>query len=279
MVDRCNYIEDTDDTLGAVEAKAYLGRHDIYEFRVPYTVSHIGDWAFAGARNLERLWLPARNIEFGRCVFDKCVRLRNVFLYGKDGEAYTSSESASRVLADYLTKICGFTSAWCFRGGEWNEYLRGDECGGGMSAYDRELIRYISLPEDEGFEPMWFGGEEDYDDATTNVGKYMHEKRMERIGVVYDRLAGSVRPGGEVSERLYEYFRKLMPETFLYLCEREPENVDFFHCFLESGCVTKDILPYVHTFCHKLSTENNALLLEYERNMPNTSDVFDIFSL
>lgn len=275
-------MTDTEQIQGGadcVEAKAYLGRMDIYELRVPCCVTRIGNWAFAGMRRLERLWLPARDIEFGKCVFDKCESLKEVFLYDEHDPTGAVNSSSARVLADYLTRVRGSTAAWSFCGGMWNKYLCGDGDADNASEYDRELLRYIEAPEEDGFEPMWFGGEEDYDDTTTNVEKYRHAKRMERTGVIYNRISQKVGLCVQSREELLAALRRMMPDTFTYLCEREPENTEYFCSFIEAGCVGEDTLPYIHTFCHMLSTENNARLLAYERKLTNTSAVFDRFSL
>lgn len=264
-----------------ISAKAYLGRQDIRELRVPAQVHQIGSWAFSHMKNLKTIWLPNRFIAFGRDVFDACKELEEIRLYGEDQSV--KNENATRLLADAMV------------------YLRAEDlcipaCGTmeWMRRYDGRLLAYLHGDEDADFDYMWFGGEEDYDDTDTNVAKYRKEKRMIKAERIYNRLLQSDFLADETRTSLYAFLRRMIPdensavpenrwdvrdESLEVICQRHNRDIRYIRIFTDAGCMNERNLDYIMSHTDTLSTELKAWLLGYRENKLARRDVDAEFAL
>ncbi len=57
-----------------------LYNHNIVHFRIPSSVTHIGDRAFSGCRSLTSIELPSSVTHIGDRAFDECIRLTSIEL-------------------------------------------------------------------------------------------------------------------------------------------------------------------------------------------------------
>lgn len=264
-----------------VSAKAYLGRQDISEILVPRQVTKIGNWAFSHMKNLKVIWIPAQSIEFGRDVFDECIRLEEVRLYGEGMSV--ANANATHLLADALVYLKG-------------ESLCTPDCGTAewMERYDALLADYLHADEDADFDFMWFGGEEDYDDTDTNVAKYRKEKRMIKAELIYNRLLEPDHLATKVRETLYECLRQMVPESSLaiskksvdicnesleLICQKYSQDVRYIKIFTDAGCMTEKNADYIMEHAKSLGTELKAWLLGYRERELAKRDVDEEFAL
>lgn len=264
-----------------VSAKAYLGRQDIREILVPVQVTQIGNWAFSHMKNLKVIWIPAQSIEFGRDVFDECIRLEEVRLYGEDMSV--TNANATHLLADALVYLKG-------------ESLCTPDCGTAewMERYDALLVDYLHADEDADFDFMWFGGEEDYDDTDTNVAKYRKEKRMIKAELIYNRLLESDHLATNVREVLYACLKQMIPESkdaipkgtvdisnesLELICQKYSQDVRYIKIFTDAGCMTEQNADYIIELAKSLGTELKAWLLGYRERELAKRDVDEEFAL
>ena len=95
------YLEIPDEIHGLVvtgiEKKAMLGSRALREAALPAQLCEIGDWAFASCRQLEKVWIPRRQIRFGRGVFKGCGNLLQIPF--REEENRVLSEKVSGLLA------------------------------------------------------------------------------------------------------------------------------------------------------------------------------------
>ena len=61
-----------------IERKEYLGMQKICQVSCSAQVTHIGDWAFAGCKNLTAISIADPSCTLGKEVFLKCPKLKGI---------------------------------------------------------------------------------------------------------------------------------------------------------------------------------------------------------
>ncbi len=157
-----------------IAAKAYLSRKDIEELILPERTERIGNWAFAHMKKLERLIVPCRELILGKEILKGCDELVHIGVR----ERGTQRDDAGCLLAA-VVRLLGA-----------QELLIPPELGSRewMARFDGTVCAFLERTDDSDFQPMWFGGEEDYDDNDTNIEQFRKKRRAEKLELTVLRL-------------------------------------------------------------------------------------------
>lgn len=157
-----------------IAAKAYLSRKDIEELILPERTERIGNWAFAHMKKLERLIVPCRELILGKEILKGCDALAYISVRERE----TQTDDAGCLLAAAI-RLLGA-----------QELLTPPELGSRewMARFDGTVCAFLERTDDSDFQPMWFGGEEDYDDNDTNIEQFRKKRRAEKLELTVLRL-------------------------------------------------------------------------------------------
>lgn len=151
--------------------KAFLGLKGLREVSIPDSVNRFGDWAFAQCIHLTTVNLDGNINEknFGRAVFDGCLRLERINLTDSEDEALPGLLAAvvGRLPAEYLQRDSEI--------GEPNWYLK----------WDMSLTGYLRQDDHEGSVNAALCGEEDisYDGIGSVDGELLGADKSYILGV------------------------------------------------------------------------------------------------
>ncbi len=266
--------------LTAIAPKAYLSRKDIEELILPDTLEEIGNWAFAHMKKLRKLVVPCREIRLGKEVFKGCEALEQVLIEGKrkvscvdvvfdTDMADRASVDASYLLAASLRYFGAqeLFAPLCFADMEWFAQL------------DAGFFAFLDGCDENGFNPMWFGGEEDYDDNDTNVEIYRRIRQKEKISVVMCRLLHDAYLNGENRGRYVAFLQKALSDDdskvlWEFLSEQYAENSGLIRVLTEAGCIHMQNRENVLQWFSGIGAEGKALLLAWYTEQAEHEDFF-----
>ncbi len=149
-------------------------------------VRTIGDWAFAGCRELVRIALPRGIEQIGRDAFQGCDKLEEAFVSHCEGsfceeKAWSEAERAGAGLMAlalrYFPDASKLFAAMREGNSEW------------IGAWDEACKKFLEEEEAVGFKPFLAGGEEDYEDAAKALEEHCRKKRLIKAEMIYKRLA------------------------------------------------------------------------------------------
>lgn len=261
--------------LTEIAPKAYLSRKDIEELVLPDTIEEIGNWAFAHMKKLRRLVVPCREIRLGKEVFKGCEALEQVCIESWQAECGVErcrkkeAADAAYLLAAALRYFCAqelfvpqsfATQAW-------------------FAQVDTEFFYFLSGCDENGFNPMWFGGEEDYNDNDTNVEIYRRLRQKEKLSVIMCRLLHDAQMTGECRERYHSFLRSLLLDgeaevLWQFLAGQYAENSGLISVLTESGCVSAQNREAVLQRLSGIGAEGKALLLTWYTGQTGNGDFF-----
>ncbi len=169
-----------------IEKKAYLGREDLEELVIEEEIDQIGDWAFAGCRNLRRIVLPATVSEIGREIFKDSFALSMIAVCSREilqqsGIFPMLSKQEmilARLRADSFMHFPPVMPA---------EMIGTDPEKWVPTLTDR-LLAFLIRPDDAGFVPFLASGEEDYEEGDAARELFMEKRRRAKCQAVVDRL-------------------------------------------------------------------------------------------
>ena len=153
---------------------------------MPGEVRTIGDWAFAGCRELVRIALPLGIEQIGRDAFQGCDKLEEAFVYQSEG---SFCEEAARSEAE---RVGAGLLALALRYFPEASILLATMREGGNSwtcAWDEACKKFLEEEDAVGFRPFLAGGEEDYEDAAKALEEHCRKKRLIKAEMIYKRLA------------------------------------------------------------------------------------------
>lgn len=246
--------------LKEIEAKAYLSRKDIEELILPKEVERIGNWAFAHMKNLKKLIVPCREILLGKEVLKGCDSLEQICI------DKTGQENQDGIGDDGAFRDMSYLLAAAFRYLNAQELFMPQEAGSRawMAAFDSRLCAFVTGGDEAGFEPMWFGGEEDYDDNDTNVELYRRKRQQEKLKVVVLRLIHDT----FLTETDRARFQAFLKHALLYedaeafwqaLVGTYKDDSCLIHVLADAGCLQDQ--PLALRMLSDICPEGKAILL------------------
>ena len=247
-------------TLSEIGPKEYLSRKDVEELILPIQVERIGNWAFAHMKNLKRIVFPRKQLMLGKEILKGCDRLKQVCI---ESEA---ADDASYLLAAAVVDMGeqGFLVPEQVGSAEWTEH------------FDHTLQDFIYSQDETGFQPMWFGGEEDYDDNDTNVELYRRKRQKEKVKLVILRLCHNTFLTPKTRNVYYEFLQSLLVknvqgdkadefanELWQMIGADYGQDGEVITCLLDAGCITIQNREIVMEALQEIAPEGKALLLSY----------------
>lgn len=191
---------DEKDPYTVIGAKAFLSCKNVYEIKLPDTISEIGAWAFAHMKELKRVIVPARKISIGKDAFLDCENLKEIIIYPND----TSNQGLPYLLASCITILKANELLDFKMVAEQNE----EWC----RLYDKELIKYIYQTDDKNFQPVivgWFNDEGEEE----QLERYIQKVKIDKINLSFLRLKYESNTEDDVKEKLISYIKSQMEQS------------------------------------------------------------------
>lgn len=224
--------------IKVISPKAHFNDRKLTEAVIEPGTEEIGDWAFAKCTNLRKVVIPA-GCRISARAFEDCLSLTSVVVY--DCVTETETVLSEQFQEDDLSHLLGLAIRnWpdmadlIIRGvsGEYQDREGTDSEVPGL--IDSRLKLYLAEPDDAGFMPFLAGGEEDYDDVEEARRRYVQDRVVNKVFLVYERIriAGpDAAPPGYV-----DYLRRYNPEiTFAVLMMHGPHVSEYRSLYFDLG--------------------------------------------
>lgn len=247
-----------------IPAKAYLGDRTTTSLVIADEITAIGDWAFAHMKELRSIMFPKKEITFGKEIFLGCEKLETVYVVTTEKEQVDArinlqEEKAARLLAKLLMTLS------C-------QELLTPECVGETAWYtkaDEKITAYLSQADEAGFSPVFFGGEEDYEeDVRSSQELFVKTVCQKKVELLLCRLEDK-NGLGDAQKSFYEH---CLLERFIHqketfwevLVKNSQKRMEGFSIFLQAGCVNEKTKEWVSQQESALPMEARAMLLQYQ---------------
>ena len=261
-----------------IAPKAFLSCKTIESLKLPMTLESIGDWAFAHMHNLTDLYLPARNITLGKKVFLDCENLQRIHIMndtsGKEGlsemlGAAVTILKNTDLLQPHLAGSCDTHKAW-------------------LADFDTALEEFLTLEDNHGFEPVFYGWFNDDDVYSTQLPLFLKKKRTGKLTLAFKRLRYSMHLTEHLRELLQAYLADHMPwgakteeHTITWdllpgYCQDEPVYIQILE---QAGAFETAHIPALIDHLQDASAEVIAYLLNLQSTSQRSNDFFEHSSL
>lgn len=261
-----------------IAPKAFLSCKSIQSLQLPKQLEGIGDWAFAHMQNLTDLYLPAKPISLGKKVFLDCESLQHIHLYADNSE----NPGLSQLLGAAITILQNMQL--------FQPHLAGNQAthAAWLGDFDTALESFITSPDEQDFEPVFYGWFNDEDADSTQLPKYLHKQRAKKLHLAFLRLRYPKHLQEPLKKLLQEYLADHMPEgkdahrhTITWeLLPRYCSN-DIMHIQLlsQASALSRANIPEVIAHLPDASPEIIAYLLRLQADLQENISFFDNFSL
>lgn len=260
-----------------IAPKAFLSCKSVSEIVLPETITQIGDWAFAHMKNLKKLTLPAKSIQFGKNVFLDCEQLTQIF----PSPDYSDTVGISYFLASAVTLLNNISLCRPELAGSKTEYKRW------LADYDDVLLQFIDAPDENGFEPVFFGWF-DVDDVDVQKQRFIIKRQREKTSLAFQRLLYPEALNINTKNALCHYLTSHMPGgslatehtiPFTMVCEEYGNDIRYIKLLADMKYITHETFPLLMEGLHDAGAEVMAFLLRYQQTELSTSDFFAGLSL
>ena len=169
-----------------IEKKAYLGREDLTELVIEEGIEQIGDWAFAGCRNLRRIALPETVKQIGREIFKDDASLSMIAVCSVE-QLQSSGFFPLLSKQEMILARLRADSFLHFPPSAVSEMIEIDPVKW-VPTLDDRLSTFLIRPDDAGFVPFLASGEEDYEEGDAARQLFMEKRRRAKCKAALDRL-------------------------------------------------------------------------------------------
>ncbi|MBQ9142913.1 MAG: leucine-rich repeat domain-containing protein [Lachnospiraceae bacterium] len=286
-----------------IAPKAFLSCKSLQKLTLPDTIEHIGDWAFAHMQKLTDLTLPARPISFGKQVFLDCENLKRIHLTPNT----SGNEGLPLLLGAAITILQDMSLLRPEQAGVFETHA------GWLADFDKAVAAFVKSPDEQGFEPVFYGWFNDEDADSTQLPKYLHKHRSQKLELAFLRLRYDLylsKPlkallQGYLTDHLPEELTKHLPATaadrkvlpyndspavpspqpprHTITWEQLPEycrnEITYIKILEEAGAFTSTNIPAFLTHLQDAAPEIKAYLLRLQSSLQEKNDFFDNFSL
>jgi len=230
-----------------IEKKRFMGDKSLRSYVIPMGTKEIGDWAFAGCRELAWIKIPASVTSVGRDAFAGCDKLMHASWYQ---ERLEEEDELSGLMAVALRFFKADERLITERRTGWQAW---------MALWDELCKTYLESSDAEGFRPFLAGGEEDYADEEEKLKEHCRATRLRKAFAVYVRLTADGNP-----ERKAYYQKKLREnDVALDLLINHPENpAKAVGIFGEAGLLTQENCQKLLKRLPEECVELKALILQ-----------------
>ena len=251
----------------SIGKKAMLSCKNLQSIRLEDAIEEIGDWAFAYCDELREVFLPKKQISFGRGLFQECPRLHAVHIADTHSDIGGLMAAAVTLLdAPYLFHPMS--------AGE-EEWIR---------QWDARMLQLLHKKDREGFSKMLLCGEEDYGSQENNLDYYVNQKRKSKVRIAFMRLLNPIGLHDTVKQELITYLQdhtagKESEETWQVLRMEHGNDSDYYKLFTEMNCLTQDNFDQILREIGKDDPEMKAFFMRYKAEKLGYSDFFDNLEL
>lgn len=294
-------------TNTVISERAYMGDRSLTQAFVSFDVERISDWAFAQCRNLHSVYLPKKELVFGKGVFLKDTSLKymfaltelemeeayQAFLEGKvrfqnwHNEHPVQVQTAALLAATVFTPSMGYLSQPALAGNDdW------------IGQWDKALFDFLDTTIDLEGRGLVYSAEED---MGQKLQDYLKEERYKKLRLVYLRLHYSYQLPIENQKKLQMYLAlrayindftqtsdssrncNVTPEesgeAWELLLREYGEDKSYYQIFAEAGCVQKENLNHLLEDMGNQHVEMKSYLLEAWNAQNKETEFFEGLSL
>ena len=217
-----------------IDKKAFLSDRYLHEVTVPDTVTHIGEWAFAGCRHLRSVSVP-RGIGVANGAFKDCTDLRRVDL--RDGQT-TSAHSDTGYLLAAVIQLMDDRYLFDLKGAGSPDWL---------ANWDMRLDSIMSEPDEEGFSALLACGEEDYEGRDNTLDAYLTRRRRRKIRLCLVRLMHDHGLNEERRARLGAYLYEHRagtehPDAWQVVLDEHGDEEEYYDALRRYGCIDENAI-------------------------------------
>ncbi len=261
-----------------IAPKAFLSCKGICNLTLPDTIEHIGDWAFGHMQGLTDLTLPAKPITFGKQVFLNCDNLKRIHLT----QDTSANEGLALILGAAVTILQDMSLLHPEQAGSLDTHAEW------LSNFDKAVACFIDSPDEQGFEPVFYGWFNDEDADSTQLPKYLHKRRCQKLELAFLRLRFDLHLATPLRKLLQDYLTDHMPDgkrahehtiTWELLPKYCMDEVLYVQILENAGVLTSTNIPLLLEHLRNASPEIIAYLLRLQGNLHQKSNFFDDFSL
>lgn len=277
-IDGCN--------VTTIAAKAFLSKKQIEKLILSPFTDTIGDWAFAHMTGLKMLIIPANDIFMGKQIFMDCPLLTQIALLptsSSSNETATlqdSNDNQYQTIDHYLPFYIACTIQVLK-----DALLFTPASIGSASWYhgfDQSVLRLLERPDDDGFEPVFYGWFEVEDISVTQLPAYIKKRRLEKASLSLKRLLNPCYLNTDVQSKYEEYVCKHMLTGIwdYVISDENVQDVSYLKLLLQLGCITEaNINNCLQDLVSKNAKEASAILLHYKETQLEKKDFFSDLKL
>ena len=252
-----------DKPILSIGKKALLSCKNIQSIRLEDQIEEIGDWAFAYCDELREVFLPRKNLTFGRGIFQECPKLQAVHI------AETHPDVGG-LMAAAVTLLDAPFLFHPLRAGD-EEWVR---------QWDVRMLQLLHRKDREGFSKMLLCGEEDYGSKENNLDYYINQKRKSKVRIAFMRLLHPLGIQEEVKEELISYLQehtagKESEESWQVLHKEFGNDSAYYKLFAEIGCLTEDNFDQILREIGNEYPEMKAFFMRYKEEKLGYTDFFE----
>lgn len=256
----------------AIDAKAFLGQRQIEVIELPEFLVEIGDWAFAHMKNLKKVYFPANEIAIGKQIFQNCEKLEELPICLKkdmDPKSATAISYYGVALFQYMKNQLLFTPHR-MGSSEWYQ------------DFDQEVLRFLSRPDGEDFEPVILGWFNDEDYMETQYPSHVATIQGVKARLALMRLRFPVHLVADVKLQYEHYISTHIDDGVWDVLISSTCILDlaYLRVVLALSCIDEDhVDDCMHDLVRQNASEAVVLLMEYKDSHFKKDDFFDGFTL
>lgn len=245
--------------------KAFLGNKLLAELFLPKGLREVEDWAFAHCDRLSRVFLPGRQVFFGRGVFKDCRKLSGIYLRGNESEKIAGLLAMTPVMldAEYLLSLV--------EAGEdvWLKRL------------DARLLTLLEKPDEEGYSKQVLCGEED---LMASLELYLAGRRREKARLCFSRLLNDFGLEDDFRDKLRDYLKRNTKgceyeAAWETVFEEHGQDREYYQIFADAGCINEENFDGLLLDMGENNPEMTSWLLRYREERMGGADFFAGLSL
>ena len=256
--------------------KAFLSNKRIQEVSLPGGIREIDDWAFAYCSRLACVYLPRREILFGKGAFLQCEKLEQMVPQTEDGTILAKRD---------MTSIGGLLAAVVHKLDD--PYLLNPLEAGSQAwiqRWDVRMLQVLHTPDRDGYQQTILCGEEDIGSMENNLDYFLSQKRRSKARLALLRLLYDMGLEAKTREELQAYIKShtkgcAHEEAWRVVREEYGNRKEFYDMLLDCGALTETNFDSVLCDMGTELAEMKAYLLKEKEARFSGGGFFDSLSL
>lgn len=266
-------IPDTIDDLPvtALLKKAFLSVKSVRKVVLPYTVTDLGDFAFAFCSNLQSVTLSEKVEEIGAVVFKECAALKEIHVISENADDIPQKKEMD--YAHLLAATVGILEApFLFRPGQIYDidWIR---------QWDVRMMNIMQVDDMEGYSKLLLCGEEDYGSDENHPDVYKSSRIKGKIRLAMLRMMHDYGLTEERKDFLCKYLMQYKKgqeteETWQVVLNEHGDEKEYYDLLMELALVDHQNLQGMLKDMGDQHAEMKAYLLNFDEGS-TSNDFFD----